>query len=62
MNKSMRFSKYKPQDRPFNMACSEGYSENLDNMSLILVLLQNDPPTSPRAKYCLALKYASSYL
>ena len=47
MNKSLRFSEYKLLDKPFNTACSEIYSENLDGIPLILILLQNDPPIPP---------------
>ena len=47
MSKSLQFSKYKLHNRPFNTACSGIYSENLDGVPLILILLQNDYPTPP---------------
>ena len=37
INKSLRFSKYKLCDKPFNAACSEIYSESQDDMPLILI-------------------------
>ena len=57
MNKTLQFSKYKLHDRPFNAACSEVYSEILADMSLILILLQNDPP-SPPSPTCKLLPFA----
>ena len=62
MNKSLRFSKYKLYDKPFNTTCFEMYSESLDVMPLILILLQNDPTTPPPTSFCLSLKNTSSYL
>ena len=62
MNKSARFSKYKLHDRPFNTACSEIYSEKLDGMPLILILIQNDPPTPSPANFCLGPKNTSPNL
>ena len=67
MNKTLQFSKYKLHDRPFNTACSEVYSEILADMSLILILLQNDPPSPPLTHlqtfaFCLGLKKTSPYL
>ena len=62
MNKSLRFSKCKLHDKPFNTACFEIYSESLDGMPLILTLLQNDPTTPPPAYFCLGLKNNTPYL
>ena len=62
MNTSLRLSKYKFHHRPFNTACSGIYSESLDDMLLILILLQNDPPTPSPANVCLGLKNTSPYL
>ena len=62
MNKSFQFSKCKLHDKPFNAACFEIYSEDLDDMLRILTLLQNDPTIPPPAYFCLGLKYTSPYL
>ena len=55
MNTSLRLSKYKLHHKPFNTACSGKYSEGLDGMPLILILLQNDSPTPPPVNVCLGL-------
>ena len=50
MHKSWWFSKYKLYDKPFKAACSGIYSESLDGMPLILILVQNDSTTPPPRK------------
>ena len=62
MHKSWWFSKYKLYDKPFKAACSGIYSESLDGMPLILILVQNDSTTPPPANFCLNLKNTSPYL
>ena len=61
INTSLRLSKYKLHHRPFNTACSGIYFDSLDDMPLILILLQNDPPTPPTANVFLGLM-TSPYL
>ena len=51
MNTYLRSSKYKLHQRPFNTDCSGIYSESLDGMPLILVLLQNDLSAPPSANF-----------
>ena len=50
MNTSLQFLKYNLHNRPFKTACSAIYFENLSGMSLILILLENDPVTPPPHK------------
>ena len=55
MNTSLRFSKYKLHNSPFNTAYCGEYSESLDGMPLILILLQNDLPIPLPRNFCLGL-------
>ena len=62
MNISLQFLKYNLHNTPFKTACPAIYFENLSGMSLILILLQNDPLTPPSTNFCLGLKNTSPYL
>ena len=55
MNTSLWFSEYKLHHRPFNTASCVIYSESLDDMPLILILLLNNPSNPTPANFCLSL-------
>ena len=47
--------KYKLHHKPFNTACCGIYPKNLDGIPLILILIENDPPTPLHTDFSLGL-------